>query len=96
MTKEFDDLDKIYAVWAKEPGQTNFGDIEILNSRYKAFISQHFLPKSEVDKMIKEAKEEEHQFFLNILNGIDITDKQMGNTGGGTEAIRLALKSRII
>ena len=43
-----------------------------------------------------EAKQEEHQFFLNILDGIDIADEQMGNKSGGTLAIRLALKSRII
>lgn len=39
--------------------------------------------------------EEQKQFTLNILDGIDIADKQMGNIGGGTEAIRFALKSRI-
>ena len=44
----------------------------------------------------EEAKSEEHQFFLNILDGIDIADEEMGNTGGGTEAIRFALKSRYI
>lgn len=40
------------------------------------------------------ALEEERQFILNVLDGIDEADRQMGNTGGGTEAIRLALKSR--
>lgn len=39
-------------------------------------------------------REEEHQFFLNILDGVDIADAQMGNTGGGTKAIRFALQSR--
>lgn len=37
---------------------------------------------------------DEKEFILNVLEGIDIADKQMGNTGGGTAAIRLALKSR--
>ncbi len=37
---------------------------------------------------------ETRQFILNILDGIDIADKEMGNTGGGTKAIRLALLSR--
>ena len=44
----------------------------------------------------QQVREEEHQFFLNILDGIDQADKDMGNEGGGTEAIRLALKSRSI
>lgn len=37
---------------------------------------------------------EERQFILNILDGIDIADKEMGLTGG-TQAIRQALESRI-
>ena len=37
---------------------------------------------------------EERQFILNILDGIDIADKEMGLTGG-TQAIRQALQSRI-
>lgn len=36
------------------------------------------------------------QFILNILDGIDEADRQMGNKGGGTKAIRLALNSRMI
>lgn len=40
--------------------------------------------------------EKEREFILNILDGIDTADKQTGNINGGTEAIRLALKSRII
>jgi hypothetical protein len=31
---------------------------------------------------------------LNTLTGIDIADEEMGNKGGGTKAIRLALSSR--
>jgi len=58
----------------------------------------------EVRKLLKHALttyaqqrvNEERQFILNILDGIDTADKQMGNKSGGTEAIRLALKSRII
>lgn len=38
---------------------------------------------------------EERQFILNVLDGIDIADKQMGIVGG-TQAIRFALKNRII
>lgn len=40
--------------------------------------------------------QEERQFILNILDGVDIADKEIGNTGGGTRAIRQALQSRII
>lgn len=40
------------------------------------------------------AIDEERQFVLNILDGIDIADKEMGVTGG-TQAIRKALQSRI-
>lgn len=47
-------------------------------------------------KKVSQARAEEHQFFLNILDGIDTADEQMGNKGGGTKAIRLALKSRSI
>jgi len=41
-----------------------------------------------------EVREEERQFILNILDGIDIADEQMQNKSGGTKAIRLALASR--
>lgn len=37
----------------------------------------------------------ERQFILNVLDGIDQADKEMGNMGGGTKAIRLALSSRL-
>lgn len=37
----------------------------------------------------------EKSFLLNVLDGIDIADEQMGNKGGGTKAIRFALQSRI-
>ena len=46
--------------------------------------------------VIERAVAAERQFILNILDGIDIADEEMGNNGGGTKAIRLALKSRII
>lgn len=44
----------------------------------------------------KRGQQQERQFILNILDGIDIADKEMGNKGGGTKAIRHALQSRII
>ena len=49
-----------------------------------------------IRKVEDEARREEHQFFVNILNGIDQADKEMGNKFGGTKAIRHALQSRII
>lgn len=48
-----------------------------------------------LEKAREEGREEERQFILNVLDGIDIADKQMGIVGG-TKAIRLALQSRII
>ena len=52
--------------------------------------------KSFIRHAIQNAREEERQFILNILDGIDIADKEMGNDIGGTKAIRFVLKSRII
>lgn len=43
----------------------------------------------------KELLENERKFILNILDGIDIADKEMGVIGG-TQAIRQALQSRVI
>ena len=51
---------------------------------------------SMLDQKIMEAVAEERQFVLNILDGIDVADKETGNKGGGTLAIRHALNSRII
>ena len=41
-------------------------------------------------------QQEERKFILNILDGIDRADKEMGNKYGGTNAIRFALQSRFI
>lgn len=49
-----------------------------------------------ITKVLSTARKEERQFILNILDGIDEADRQMGNKGGGTKAIRFALKSRLI
>lgn len=43
----------------------------------------------------RKGKEEYKQFVLNILDGIDIADKELNN-GCGTKAIRFALQSRLI
>jgi len=44
----------------------------------------------------EEGRKEERQFILNVLDGIDQADREMGNKFGGTKAIRFALQSRII
>lgn len=62
--------------------------VEFCNGYEKAL--QDVLP------VIERAVAAERQFILNILDGIDIADEEMGNNGGETKAIRLALKSRII
>lgn len=61
---------------------------------------EHLKKDEAVSELIKhvetQAREEERQFILNILDGVDKADKEIGNKGGGTKAIRLALKNRII
>lgn len=52
--------------------------------------------KDVISKVYQRGREEERKFILNILDGIDQADKEMGNKGGGTKAIRFALQSRII
>lgn len=62
----------------------------VCKSGIKVFIRQ------EISSAVSQALEEERQFILNVLDGIDEADRQMNNTGGGTLAIRHALQSRII
>lgn len=47
-----------------------------------------------MEQTARETALEEHQFFLNMLDGIDIADKEAGNAGGGTQALRFLIKSR--
>lgn len=58
-------------------------------SQLLSFIS------SREEKAREEGRKEERQFILNVLDGIDIADKEMGVVGG-TQAIRFALQNRII
>jgi len=55
--------------------------------------------KDFIESLLKEEREktleEERQFILNILDGIDIADKEAGILGG-TKAIRFALESRVL
>ena len=62
--------------------------------------SGHYQPVYEsvlksLTTLAEEIKATERQFILNVLDGIDIADKQMG-VRGGTKAIRHALASRVI
>lgn len=61
---------------------------EILNKIY-AFI------EAECERKACEVFVEERAFLMNILDGIDIADKSVNNRGGGTEAVRLLLKTRV-
>ena len=54
-----------------------------------------FFILSKIKEAEDNAQEEYKQFILNVLEGIDIADEMEGNSGGGTKAIRLAIKSRI-
>lgn len=67
--------------------------------KIEMFNGHHYVRLKHAEKAIKEAKsevEKERKFILNVLDGIDAADRELGNSTGGTKAIRLALKSRII
>lgn len=44
----------------------------------------------------KRLLQQERQFILNVLDGVDIADLETGNDKGGTKAIRLALQMRYL
>lgn len=44
----------------------------------------------------RRGEQSERQFILNVLDGIDIADRNSGDIVGGTKAIRFALQSRIL
>lgn len=85
-----EELDSIHG------GYTNYIDIEreeaeaTVNKIIKRMLAANEAYKAGYIK----ATEEYKQFILNILDGIDIADEQVGVTGG-TKAIRLAIQSRI-
>lgn len=70
---------------AVENGDAEYKDIEKSIADYWLKIRR---------EAIAEEREETKLFILNVLKGIDIADEEMGNKGGGTQAIRLAFKSR--
>lgn len=82
--KEGCDFDGEFVVGCYECGR------QINEDSLKQFI------QSILDKREEEVRKEERQFILNVLDGVDIADQQMGNVGGGTKAIRFALQSRTI
>ena len=47
-----------------------------------------------IQRELNRQAHEERQFVLNVLDGIDAADEQLGNGTGGTKAIRHALMSR--
>jgi hypothetical protein len=67
-----------------------------MNPKQKKIIGQRINNRKMYQMGFEAGQLEYKQFILNVLKGIDIADKQMGNKGGGTKAIRLAIKSRII
>jgi hypothetical protein len=58
------------------------------------FLSKFHSHTQEVVAKAQEAIDQERQFMMNVLDGIDIADAQMQNEGGGTKAIRFALSTR--
>jgi hypothetical protein len=67
-----------------------------MNSKQRKIIGQRINNRKMYQMGFEAGQSEYKQFILNILKGVDIADKEMGNIGGGTKAIRLAIKNRII
>ena len=89
--------------WKIKPPTNMTYQTEIEELRKKAWtrmdvkhLQDYHKALDDVLPVIERAVAAERQFILNILDGIDIADEEMGNNGGETKAIRLALKSRII
>lgn len=80
-----DDWESIKQKYSQSGWFDNVYDIKELDSDIKALL------QAREEKVLRE----EYQFFINVLNGIDIADEVMGNTGGGTKAIRHSLQSRL-
>lgn len=78
---------------------TYFPGEQIAKAEERAMLRQRHYDEQLMRKADEEAyqrgREEERQFILNILDGVDIADKEMGATNT-TKAIRFALQSRIL
>ena len=77
--------------------------VEKMKAKYPPELNMEGLEPAltnDIAEVVLEVLEEdlrvERQFILNILDGIDIADKQLGNSGGGTKAIRFALQNRAL
>lgn len=77
-----------YIIWSKSC--ETISGTEVLQEMIREKINQAY------SLGIQLGKADERQFILNVLDGVDIADEQIGNKGGGTKAIRFALQSRII
>lgn len=69
--------------------------IENLLAEQKKELSNRKIYQRGYDEGKKKQMEDDRRFILNVLDGIDIADKQAGVIGG-TQTIRQALKSRVI
>lgn len=88
--KEFNDK---YGNGYSDDWETNIdGHVSVNYLDVRAFIAS--IEDETVRRTEKEIMEREYRFIINILDGVDIADEQLGNKGGGTKAIRLALQSR--
>jgi len=67
-----------------------------MNKKQRKVINERMNNRKMYQIGFEEGQLEYKQFILNVLKGIDVADKKMNNKGGGTKAIRLAIKSRII
>jgi hypothetical protein len=89
----------------KNNWKEEFKSIEITEKRLDCLLDRRFgvfrlenledFIESLLAEQKKELLENERQFILNVLDGIDIADKEVGVIGG-TQAIRQALQSRVI
>lgn len=77
----------------------------LFDEKLRGYIAPRGCGQDTVDKFLdfihsiraedkKAIVEEERAFILNILDGIDIADKQLGVVGG-TKSIRITLKTRV-
>ncbi len=86
MTSKTDWREDFDRAWPLSSGRDA---LDRLREAMKLFIEQ-----TRQDAVV-EALEEERAFLLNVLDGIDMADKELG-AGSNTAAIRLALQSRDI
>ena len=90
----------LYERWVRQMN-TSYNELSEQEKESDRLEVRKYIPlvteiiSSREEKAREEGRKEERQFILNVLDGIDIADKEMGIVGG-TQAIRLALQNRII